>query len=100
AYTIAREVFDMRDLRSQIEALDNRVAASVQYAMMYQTGRLLRHMTYWFISRHLGNLEIERSVSRLAPGIVTLARSLEEVLVGGDLVRYSQERERLIASEV
>ncbi len=36
AYTAAREVFEMRDLWSQIEALDNRVPAQMQYTMCYE----------------------------------------------------------------
>ena len=76
AYTIAREVFDMRDLWSEIEELDNRVPAQIQYAMMYQTSRLLRHMTYWFLAHHVERLDIDKSVSRLAPGIASSAAIL------------------------
>jgi len=84
AYTIAREAFDMRDLWSDVEALDNRVPAQTQYAMMYQTSRLLRHMTYWFLAHHVESLDIERAVSRLAPGIARLGRSLDKLLVGSE----------------
>ena len=37
AYTIAREIFAMRALWMDIEALDNRVAAKVQYGMFFRT---------------------------------------------------------------
>jgi glutamate dehydrogenase len=50
AYTAAREIFDMRKLWARIEGLDNKVTASLQYGMMYQTSRLLRHVTYWLLS--------------------------------------------------
>jgi hypothetical protein len=39
AYTIAREVFAMRTLWVDIEALDNRVPADVQYGMFYPRQR-------------------------------------------------------------
>src|SRR5262249_30937731 len=45
AYTAVREIFEMRAVWSQIEALDNRAAAKDQYDMMSRTSRLLRHMT-------------------------------------------------------
>jgi glutamate dehydrogenase len=90
AYTIAREVFDMRDLWSGVEELDNRVPAQIQYAMMYQTSRLLRHMTYWFLAHHVERLDIDKSVSRLAPGIARLGRNLGRLLVGTELERYHQ----------
>ncbi len=100
AFTIAREVFDMRDLWTQIEALDNRVPAATQYAMMYQTSRLLRHMTYWLLSHHSNNLDIDKSVSRLAPGIRKLGENLETVLTGGDLNHFHKATTRLKENEV
>ncbi|HKE46132.1 MAG TPA: NAD-glutamate dehydrogenase [Steroidobacteraceae bacterium] len=90
AYTIAREVFDMRDLWSDVEALDNRVPAETQYEMMYQTSRLLRHMTYWFLAHHAERLDIDKAVSRLAPGIARLGRNLDKLLVGNERSRYHE----------
>jgi glutamate dehydrogenase len=95
AYSIAREVFDMRELWGEIDALDNRVAADTQYAMLYQTTRLLRHMTYWFLAHHAEQLDIERSVSRLAPSVARLGRNLNELLVGKEHERYRERVERL-----
>ncbi len=46
---IAREVFAVRDIWAQIEALDNRMPAAVQYTAMSQTTRLLRHTSYWLL---------------------------------------------------
>ncbi len=100
AYTIAREVFDVRTLWASIEALDNKVSAATQYAMTYQTSRLLRHMTYWFLARHGSALDIEKSVSRLAPGIALLAKGLESVLAGNDLKRYREAVSQAIATGV
>jgi glutamate dehydrogenase len=95
AYTIAREVFGIRDLWTAIEGLDNKVAAATQYAMMYQTSRLLRHMTYWFLQNYPTDLEIEKAVSRFAPGVELLMSNLHTVLAGNDLRRY---REAVAAS--
>ena len=46
AYAIAREAFAMRKTWGDIEKLDNRIDASTQYKMMYETTRLhpLRHV--------------------------------------------------------
>ncbi|HEY7379224.1 MAG TPA: NAD-glutamate dehydrogenase, partial [Steroidobacteraceae bacterium] len=100
AYTIAREVFDMRDLWLGVEALDNRVPAQTQYAMMYQTSRLLRHMTYWFLAHHAERLDIDKAVSRLAPGIARLGQNLDKLLVGGALDRYQEAAAALRKSGV
>ncbi len=66
AYSIAREVFAVRDIWAQIEALDNRIPAAVQYTAMFQTTRLLRHMTYWLLENRRKDLDIERAVLRYA----------------------------------
>jgi glutamate dehydrogenase len=73
AYTIAREVFDIRDLWQSVERLDTRIAPSVQYAMMQDTIALIRQVTYWLIQRHRSELGIEMQVDRLRPGIRELS---------------------------
>ena len=88
AYSIAREVTGMRDLWADIEALDDRVPTGLQYDMMYETTRLLRHLSYWVL-RQLGTrLDIESAVSRLRPGIHELMRDLPELIDGEEVVRY------------
>jgi glutamate dehydrogenase len=81
AYTAAREVFEMRDLWSQIEALDNRIPAPMQYTMLYETGRLLRHVTYWLLARR-PTLSIEGAVSELRSAVRDLTTHLAETLGG------------------
>ncbi len=77
AYTIAREVFSMRALWADIEALDNKVAANVQYGMFYRTGRLLRHTSYWLLRERGKDLHIENAVRELKPGIEELDKATD-----------------------
>ncbi len=88
AYTIAREVFSMRDLWAAIESVDNRVPSDVQYSMMFQTSRLLRHMTYWLLADRGGSLDIDQRVSSMRPGVLALDAALPGVLTGADLKRH------------
>jgi glutamate dehydrogenase len=81
AYTVAREVFEVRELWSRIEQLDNRVAVTVQYAMMQDTVALLRQVSYWLLQRQR-ELAIEAQVERLRPGVRELARAAPGWLVG------------------
>jgi glutamate dehydrogenase len=81
AYTAAREVFETRELWSQIEALDNRIPAQMQYTMLYETGRLLRHLTYWLLA-HRPTLSIDAAVSELRGPIRNLTAHLAEALKG------------------
>jgi glutamate dehydrogenase len=84
AYTIAREVFDVREMWAGVEALDNKAAASVQYGMVQDTIGLIRQATYWLIQRHRASLGIEQQVARLRPGIRELARAPLQWLQGSD----------------
>jgi glutamate dehydrogenase len=75
AYSIAREVFEVRELWTAIERLDNRVATTLQYGMVHDTIGLIRQATYWLIQRHRSTLGIEQQVARLRPGIQELTRA-------------------------
>jgi glutamate dehydrogenase len=78
----------MRELWADIEALDDRAPTAVQYEMMVETTRLLRHLSYWVLRTQGRDLDIERDVSRLAPGIRELMRDLPELIVGTEVGRY------------
>jgi glutamate dehydrogenase len=78
AYTIAREIFSMRSLWADIESLDNTVAANVQYSMLYRTGRLLRHTSYWLLRERAKDLHIDNAVRELRAGV-------EQLTDGADL---------------
>ncbi|MBA3564421.1 MAG: NAD-glutamate dehydrogenase [Gammaproteobacteria bacterium] len=91
AYTISREVFDVRALWAAIEGLDNQVHANTQYSMMFQTTRLLRQAAYWFLNHYKHTeLDIEAAVSRLRPGVSTLLEDLPDLLLGPALKRFQE----------
>jgi glutamate dehydrogenase len=100
AYTIAREVFMARDLWAQIEGLDNRIPAAVQYTAMYRTTRLLRQASYWLLENLRANLDIERAVRRYGARVSELARELPQVLSPGVRARLGAQRAQLIEQRV
>jgi glutamate dehydrogenase len=100
AYTIAREVFAVRDIWAQIEGLDNRIPASVQYTAMFQTTRLLRHASYWMLENLREHLDIERAVRRFAAPVAELWRGLGTVVSAGASARLSAQRSELIEQRV
>ncbi len=81
AYTAAREVFETRELWSQIEALDNRIPAPMQYRMLYEIGRLLRHATYWLLAQR-STLSIDAAVRELRAPVRQLTAQLAGALKG------------------
>ncbi len=100
AYSIAREVFAVRDIWAQIEALDNHIATAVQYTAMFQTTRLLRHMTYWLLENRRDDLDIERAVLRYAAKVTELFRELGQVLSVTEQARLNVQRSQLIEQHV
>ena len=81
AYAIARESAAMRELWGEIEALDNIAPSKVQYDMHYQTTRFLRHSTYWVLA-HRRDLDVEKTVTQLRPGLAELARDAGTLVSG------------------
>jgi glutamate dehydrogenase len=100
AYSIAREVFAARNIWSQIEALDNHIPAAVQYTAMFQTTRLLRHMTYWLLENRRNDLDIERAVSRYASKVTELFHELPGVLGVTQKARMTALRSQLMEQHV
>ncbi len=90
AYTIAREIFGVRENWHDIEALDNTVPASVQYAMMFEITRLLRHASAWIMQHHDAPLNVRSIVSRLQPGLVRAFKALPKALIGPMSHRVSE----------
>ncbi|MBX5462734.1 MAG: NAD-glutamate dehydrogenase [Steroidobacteraceae bacterium] len=92
AYTAAREIFDMRKLWARIEALDTRIPAKLQYGMMYQTSRLLRHVTHWLLAHRRRELHVDRAVAEFGRGVRALEAEIGHVLSGLDLERFEAVR--------
>ncbi len=100
AYSIAREVFAVRDIWAQIEALDTVIPADVQYTAMAHTTRLLRHMSYWLLENRRDDLDIERAVKRYAAPVAELADNLNAELSPTARARIVLQRSRLIEQHV
>jgi glutamate dehydrogenase len=96
AYTAAREIFDMRKLWARIEALDNKITAKLQYSMMYQTSRLLRHVTYWLLAHRRRELHVDTAVREFRRGVRELEAEIGQVLAGMDREKFEKVRKEHI----
>ena len=94
AYTAAREIFAMREVWEQIEALDNRVPAKLQYEAAFQTSRLLRHATYWLLASRRRGLQVDGAVKEFRSGVHELEARIAELLSGDELERFAEARRR------
>jgi glutamate dehydrogenase len=100
AFTVAREVFDMRRTWDAIEALDNKVPAKVQIEMMMTLGRMLRLATHWFLERPTETRQIATAVATYAKGIAEYTEGLRELAPPAELAAWKQSYDALRAAGV
>jgi glutamate dehydrogenase len=98
AYTIVREVFELRPRWSQIEALDDKVAAQVQIDMLLDIADLIEHAAAWLLYRK--RLQIGREIDQFAPSTASLAASLVELLPPRDCSLVVERSRRLTEAGV
>ncbi|MBQ4799708.1 NAD-glutamate dehydrogenase [Pseudoalteromonas sp. MMG006] len=99
-YSIASEIFEMRDTWSSISALDNKIPASVQTEMLYQLRRTVRRATRWFLRHRNKALTIEQSIEFFAPIFKDLSKNLNSYMVEKENERIVVESDKLVQSGV
>jgi glutamate dehydrogenase len=100
AYSLARDVFDMRELWADIEALDNVVASDRQLRMYHHAARLLRRATSWFLRNAPRPLRVLQMLEAYAPGVRELRGALADALDGAQRERLDAEVSSHIAAGV
>ncbi|MFL5878339.1 MAG: NAD-glutamate dehydrogenase [Solirubrobacteraceae bacterium] len=100
AYTVAREVFEMRAQWAQIEGLDNRVDAETQTAMLLEGRRLVERGSRWLLRNRRRPLAIAAAVEDFGPGAAVLYASVPELLGPSDLEPLTSRAGELQAAGV
>jgi glutamate dehydrogenase len=100
AYTAACEVFGMRSLWSEIEALDNRVEAHTQTRMLLDWRRLVERATRWFLRNRRPPLNIEETVEYFSEGVSELTGHIPELLLEADREAVEKAAEGLVEADV
>ena len=100
AFTVAREVFDLRSLWAEIEALDGRIAAQTQIAMLLRVRVLLERATRWLLRHQPRSLDIAAAISHFAPGAAALAEVGSTLLPAADRAAAQATAEELIGAGV
>jgi glutamate dehydrogenase len=90
AYTVAREVFEMRRFWEQVEALDNVADAQIQIAMLLEGRKLVERASRWLVRNRRGPIDIAATIEHFAPGVAALAQSLPGVLEGTDADSFEE----------
>ena len=95
AYAIVREVFGVRRLWREIEALDHKVEAKVQYDAIFQISRMVRRAVYWLLQNYPHQLEIEPMVSRFRDGVGEAFAALPSIVASRGAERYAEATQGL-----
>ena len=85
AYSIVREIFDLRSLWAVVTKLDNKVDSDVQTTMHTETARLTERAAGWFLENGSRPLEIAAQSKRFRPGVERLMASFDDLLSQGQL---------------
>jgi len=93
AYAVASDVFDMRRLWADVEALDLEVDATVQIEMLLEARRLVERATRWLLRSRPRPLDISAETDRFAAGAASVGDALPGVL-------FPAEREEVEARVV
>jgi glutamate dehydrogenase len=84
AYTATREIFQMRPLWQQIEALDTKIPSGTQIEMLLEGRRLIERATRWLLSNRRRPLDIAETIAYFAPGANELFDEVPRVLAAPD----------------
>ncbi|WP_076918650.1 NAD-glutamate dehydrogenase [Pseudoalteromonas sp. SK18] len=99
-YSIASEIFQMRETWLSISDLDNKIPSSVQTEMLYQLRRTVRRATRWFLRHRTKAQSIEQAIEIFSPTFADLSENLTKYIVKTESDRIVSAREELTQSGV
>ncbi|WP_320067592.1 NAD-glutamate dehydrogenase [Micromonospora sp. RTGN7] len=84
AYVVVREVFGLRELWAEVEALDNKVDPELQTAAYLDTRRLLDRAVRWLVTNRRSPIDVPAEIARLRDGVARLLPGLENLFYGSE----------------
>ncbi|MBL8929610.1 MAG: NAD-glutamate dehydrogenase [Kineosporiaceae bacterium] len=84
AYTVCREIFELRSFVADVEALDNQVSTEAQTALYLAFRRLLDRSVRWFLQTRPGTIDVGAEIERFGPVVTELGPRMTDLAVGGE----------------
>ena len=100
ASVVARDVFAVRSLWEDVEALDGAVPAETQYEMLLSSRRMVERSTRWLLRSRPRPLDIAAERERYGEGAVAVADLLPDVLVESEQEHWRERVGRLVEAGV
>jgi glutamate dehydrogenase len=79
AYTVTEAAYGLRDIWGAIEALDNKVPATVQMEMLLEISRMLERSVLWMLRHVPSPMDMTKQIKILKPGVDALRKALESI---------------------
>jgi glutamate dehydrogenase len=100
AYVLVRDIFQMPEIWTRIDALDNNVPAALQSEMLVDAGRLVQRAALWFLRRRREKLPIDEVLALFRPSVAALRARLPAQLSEGDRAAWEAYVARLVTQGV
>ncbi|MDH3693705.1 MAG: NAD-glutamate dehydrogenase, partial [Gammaproteobacteria bacterium] len=100
AYTAAREIFQMRDIWSAVEALDNKTPAKLQMQMLHFASGLVERATVWLLRHRRAPLDIADTVEFFKDGVSELIESFPKPMSAEIRLRLKRRTKSMVSSGV
>jgi glutamate dehydrogenase len=100
AYVIARDVFQMDELWSQIEGLDLKIEPQLQKELLAAVVRLVRRSSRWFLRNRRKGLDPSVEIPMFADGVKRISDIFSELLSGEGLVDWQTRFEGYLQAGV
>lgn len=100
AQLAAREIFGMAEVWDAVEALDNKVAASVQTRVRLHSRRLVERGTRWLLNNRPQPLEITGTIELFRDRVTQVWAELPKLVRGADLEWYQSIMDELTGEGV
>jgi glutamate dehydrogenase len=98
AYMIVREVFDLKSLWADLDALENRVPAEGRHAGYAEIRRLLDRATRWLVDVRFPIVDVAGEVARFQDAVRALSPLVSDLLGTADRDALYSEVDRLVAA--
>ncbi|HUL97611.1 MAG TPA: NAD-glutamate dehydrogenase [Usitatibacter sp.] len=95
AFILTRDIFDLESFWREVDALDNRAPAQLQYEMLIEAGRLVVRSTLWFLRRRRERLPIAQVLEIFRPALAALRTRLPSILSASDRLAWDAAVARL-----
>ncbi|MDD2879086.1 MAG: NAD-glutamate dehydrogenase [Rhodoferax sp.] len=100
AYTLAREIFDLTPLWDEIDALDGKVASTLQLDLLAKLIAIAQRASRWMLRARSKESDLPTLISRYQPGARELRAHLEAWLPASAVANWEQAAQALIQAGV